>query len=50
MDEWERRKFIALQALLLVLDLPAVICSLILLVSWRTKSFTQRIKQVSFVL
>ncbi len=46
MDEWERRKFIALQALLIILDFPALICALILVLSWRSKNFISRIKQV----
>jgi hypothetical protein len=49
MDDWERRKFIALQATLLILDFPALICSLILLISWRSKSFVQKIKAVTYL-
>jgi len=46
-NEWERKKLIALQALQIVLDFPAVIAVLIICCSWRCKELIRQLKSAS---
>lgn len=49
MDEWERRKLIAMQAAYLFIDFPALICGVVVLLSWRGKSLWTKLRQVNFL-
>ena len=45
-DFWLRRKEIAKQALLVLFDLPAIACAVILLISWRSLSLIRQLRQL----